>query len=103
MKVVNVRSAVSGSFVYIGRRCAGFPESVFKNPFKIGIDGDRTEVIRKYKQGLWGKMQNDSFCKALLELDGHDMGCWCAPLPCHGEVLIAAINYLKGKGENHVE
>jgi hypothetical protein len=25
---------------------------------------------------------------ALPELRGRDLVCWCAPLPCHGDVLL---------------
>ena len=44
MKVVNLRNEKYD--VYIGR---GSP---FGNPFKIGIDGTRLEVIEKYKHHL---------------------------------------------------
>jgi hypothetical protein len=26
--------------------------------------------------------------KALHELEGRDLVCWCAPLPCHRDVLL---------------
>lgn len=95
MKVVNVRTAVRGSYVYIGRKGYGFEASYWANEFLEGRDGTRLEVIQKFKQLLWKRMQNASFCKKLLELDGHDLGCWCTPLPCHGGVLIAAVEWLK--------
>jgi hypothetical protein len=30
--------------------------------------------------------------KALHDLRGCDLYCWCAPLPCHGDVLLALAN-----------
>ena len=99
MKVVNVRSAVPGSFVYIGRKVIGFAGSKWCNPYREGRDGNREVVIHKYKVELWKKMKSKDFCNELLsELDGNDLGCWCAPLACHGEVLIAAIGWLKLNG-----
>jgi hypothetical protein len=29
---------------------------------------------------------------ALSELRGRDLVCWCAPLLCHGDVLLALAN-----------
>jgi hypothetical protein len=29
---------------------------------------------------------------ALPELRGLDLICWCAPLPCHGDVLLRLAN-----------
>jgi hypothetical protein len=29
---------------------------------------------------------------ALHELAGRDLVCWCAPLPCHGDVLLRLAN-----------
>lgn len=73
--------------IYIGR------PSKWGNPFKIGKDGTRDEVIDKYEQ--WIKTQ-PNLMKALEELKGKTLGCWCAPtLRCHGEVLRKLYN------ENH--
>jgi hypothetical protein len=64
--------------VYIGR------PSKWGNPFVIGADGDRFTVIQKYREWLAGKpdLQAD-----VEELQGKRLGCFCAPLPCHGDVL----------------
>ena len=35
----------------------------------------------------------------LEELDGKTLQCFCAPLLCHGDVLIAAIEWLKDDGQ----
>lgn len=31
----------------------------------------------------------------LLELDGKILGCWCYPKPCHGDIIIEAIENIK--------
>jgi hypothetical protein len=64
--------------VYIGR------PSKWGNPFVIGKDGTRDEVIRKYE--AWLQTQ-PSLLVALPELRGKVLGCWCAPRACHGDVL----------------
>jgi len=64
--------------VYIGR------PSKWGNPFAIGRDGDRDEVIVKYEAWLLTQPQ---LLAALDELKGKTLGCWCAPQACHGDVL----------------
>lgn len=70
---------------YIGRKCYGLPASKWGNPFVIGKDGTRDEVIEKYRQWIVTQPQ---LIKDLPELKGKILGCWCAPLKCHGEVLL---------------
>lgn len=76
-KVVNIKRGATCD-VYIGR------PSKWGNPFMIGPDGSRKEVIEKYRQ--WIQTQPDLMA-ALPELRGKTLGCYCAPLPCHGDVL----------------
>ena len=64
--------------VYIGR------PSKWGNPFTIGKDGTRIEVISKYEDYL---VKNPKLFNALPELKNKILGCWCAPKPCHGDVL----------------
>lgn len=54
------------------------------NPFRIGRDGWRKEVIEKYREYLLGR---PDLLAALPELKGKVLGCWCKPLACHGDVL----------------
>lgn len=54
------------------------------NPFVIGRDGPRDEVIQKYE--CWVVTQ-PHLMEALPELQGRRLGCWCAPSACHGDVL----------------
>ena len=75
--VINVR-LTNNYDVYIGR---GSP---WGNPFHIGVDGTREEVIQKYREWL---LQQPHLMAKLPELQGLALGCWCKPLPCHGDVL----------------
>lgn len=63
--------------VYIGR------PSKWGNPFVIGKDGDRQAVIEKYDKWI----REQPLLADIHELKGKRLGCWCAPLPCHGDVL----------------
>lgn len=83
-RVVNLRKE---SFdVYIGRKNTwfGLPESIWHNPFCIGKDGTREEVIRKYRERLF---QCPTLLAKVGELKGKVLGCYCKPQPCHGDVL----------------
>lgn len=92
--VVNVRFGEPYD-VYIGRgvRSRGLPWSIWANPFKIGPDGDRDEVIEKYRQRL---LKYPALLARIGDLRGKVLACWCAPpggvtvndpLICHGQVL----------------
>ena len=70
--------------IYIGRG------SIWGNPFKIGEDGSREEVIEKYE-----KWMPSYLLKLLPLLEGQRLGCWCKPKACHGDVLIKLL--LKSK------
>ena len=69
--------------VYVGR------PSKWGNPFVIGRDGTRDEVIAKYCTWI---VQQSPFVAALHELRGKHLVCWCAPERCHAEVLIELAN-----------
>lgn len=64
--------------IYIGR------PSKWGNPFMIGKDGTREEVIEKYREYV---LKNDKLMGSLHELKGKVLGCWCAPKSCHGDAL----------------
>lgn len=89
-KVYNKKSKdIPSDAVYIGR------PTKFGNPFQIGKDGNREEVISKYRQ--WVMCQPELLKAIKEELKGKDLVCWCAPDPCHGDVLIELANPPKTK------
>ena len=74
-----------GNIVLIDRRTR------WGNPFLIGLDGTREEVIELYRRDLWRRIQNNEIqTRELAYLDGKQLACWCHPLPCHGNILTAA-------------
>lgn len=96
--VVNKRTHVpTGSDAYVGR------PSPLGNPFRIGPDGSRDEVIAKYRKWLWERVQQAG-SPQLLELEALHMRhwrdgklnlvCWCAPERCHADVIKSAIEWI---------
>lgn len=81
MKVVHCKREAYD--VYIGR------PSIWGNPFIIGKDGTREEVIEKYRNWI---LNNEYLMSRLHELKGKTLGCWCAPKACHGDVLLELAN-----------
>jgi hypothetical protein len=70
--------------VFIGR---GSP---WGNPFIVGVDGNRLEVIDKYREMVVGDPA--MVARIQRELRGKVLGCYCSPLPCHGDVLVEIAN-----------
>lgn len=92
-----------GNGEYVGR------PSILGNPFKIGVDGNREEVIRKFKNYLWKQInlersavQNEIF--RLAEISKKQdliLICWCKEpnreVACHADIIKACIEYVKKK------
>jgi len=83
MKTRVVNSNTEAYDVYIGR------PSKWSNPFIIGKDGNRKEVIQKYRE--WINSQSE-LLENLTELEGKRLGCHCVPLACHGNILVELLN-----------
>lgn len=71
----------AGMFVRVDRRTA------WGNPFEMPDDGDRGTVIENYR--VHYLPHKPSLAKKVSELQGKAIGCWCAPAPCHADVLKA--------------
>lgn len=93
-RVVNIKTDKKFD-VFIGR------PSEYGNPFVIGKDGTREEVIEKYENYL---LSNENLLnKVKNELKGKVLGCFCYPLACHGDVLFKYANLnLTNKNKNKV-
>lgn len=75
--------------IYIGRG------SRWGNPFPIERGADREAVIRRFEDHL---RDSPELLEGLEELSGKSLGCFCAPKPCHGDVLAAFADSLKTAG-----
>lgn len=71
--------------VYVGR------PSVYGNPFVMGKDGTREEVVQKFRE-LIMKLPDNMMQKMCNELRGKDLVCFCAPKACHADVLLELAN-----------
>jgi hypothetical protein len=65
--------------------------SMWGNPFHTGEDGTREEVIAKYEAWIRSR---PVLLAAIPQLTDKILGCWCAPKPCHGDVLIKLVKEL---------
>lgn len=94
---VSLKSKSPKFGAYVGR------PSPLGNPYVIGKHGSREEVIAKYRIWLWSKIKSNDpvVCAELHRLvklyksNGENLvlTCWCSPLPCHADVIKAAIEW----------
>lgn len=84
--------------IYIGRKVTNrFAQSVFHNPFKIGDDdGNRDEVILKFIDYWYAPERKALRELAVKELTGKTLACWCAPFPCHGDIIAGYVTWKNG-------
>ena len=74
--------------LYIGRSeehhgLEGAVESKWHNPYLLR-DYSREDSLRKYEERV---RNSEELFNAIGELEGLELGCWCKPIPCHGDVL----------------
>ena len=85
-RVVHCKVAPPDSYVYIGR------PSIYGNPFRLkhpGNDIERAWVLVQYREYFTERIERDAaFRRAVEDLRGLDLGCWCAPRKCHGDVIL---------------
>lgn len=85
VKVLNkYKDIIPEDSVYIGR------PSKWGNPFVIGEDGDRENVIALYR--AWVHRYPDFMEDVKTKLKGKSLVCFCSPKPCHGDVLLEIAN-----------
>jgi hypothetical protein len=59
------------------------------NPFRIGVDGSRPEVIAKHMTWARDRIKRDPIFRAKVKsLFGKRLGCYCHPLACHGDNYV---------------
>ena len=83
-KVVNIRKEKHD--VYIGR------PSKWGNPFRIESNMTRAMVVQLHRDWLLYSKQAQHLRDSIHELTNKDLGCYCKPLICHGDVLLELAN-----------
>lgn len=62
-------------------------DSIWCNPHKIK-NCSRTDVLSKYKKYIMQKIIDEDLWDQHGGLRGKNLGCWCKPLGCNGDILI---------------
>ncbi len=66
--------------------------SILGNPFTIGSDGDRDEVIEQYRIYAENRVKtDDGFAMAVMSCRDKVLVCFCKPQACHGDVLKSMV------------
>lgn len=91
VRVVHVNHAPYD--VYIGRGLPNHEESIWHNPFKVGLNVSRQDVLEQYDTYLTLSKELQA---QLSSLQGKTLGCWCvtAESPeenCHGHIIAAHV------------
>ena len=63
------------------------------NPFIIGPDGTREEVIRKHKILFLNSERLKKIARDTCS--GETLGCYCKPKACHGDTIAEYLNGLE--------
>ncbi len=83
MKIVNIRLDKFDTF--------GGRGSIIGNPFEIPRDGDRDEVIRKYRRWFNFAIRDAIFKKYVESLKDKTVGCYCKQpnleVACHLDII----------------
>lgn len=77
-------------FVWITR------DTKWGNPYIVGTDGTREEVIAKYDRWLDRQLH---LLAALEELRDKVLVCYCKPKACHGDVLKRRLEQSHGQAQ----
>jgi hypothetical protein len=90
--------------LYIGRDMSYYVDGAYKskwhNPYKVAKPG------KIYKTGTYYSLdeslilyeehvKNSSLVNDLEELRGKELGCWCKPNRCHGDILVKLLELNK--------
>ena len=71
--------------VYVSR------PSKWGNPYRIGVDGNRDQVLKKYRE--YSAATPSLVEDAKKELRGKNLACWCKPSEdCHADILLEIAN-----------
>ena len=106
-QVVNVNrmQRLESNVWYVGRK-GRFQASALGNPFKPQVKGVG-ETLSKYKLYLWSEIKRGMsgkgsevwdelvrLAKSIKDGKTKKLGCWCAPKPCHAEIVAMAVEWL---------
>ena len=74
--------------IYIGRDMTHYVKgavgSKWQNPFMVNEYGIK-KCLEMYEEKI---RKTPELMLSINELEGMQLGCWCNPSPCHGDILI---------------
>ena len=89
LKVYNKRNKnIPPDAVYVGR------PSKWGNPYPIQGTLTREDVVQMFRVYAEAVLEKEP--DWLKPLTGKDLVCWCAPKPCHADVLLELANQAIG-------
>ena len=109
LRVVNIytmpKDGSPAARVYIGRPGKGQPGSILANPFRLklkagqpGAEEEREKCLRDYMVWLRREWGGNKKVRAeieriadLSEAGDVELVCFCHPRPCHGDVILKAV------------
>lgn len=96
---------------YVGRSSYGLIGSVLGNPFKVKSHtrDEHERVVGLYRKWLWDRIKGTDELstrvqrelqrlKSLALADDLKLECWCAPLPCHADVIKSCLEWAIATG-----
>ena len=84
-----------GGIVFIDSQRFPKQSSEWCNPYKITKDLPREECLDKYAKHLVNKLQDEKTMKRFMLLKNKNLGCWCHPESCHGDVIKSFLEDLQ--------
>lgn len=97
-RVVNLRRR--GCEVYIGRGPGGThmmntdprERGWLGNPYIVNNEDERIDAVLNFLDDFVDKLKSDEeFYNEVKKIEGRNLGCFCAPKLCHGDVIIKFI------------
>lgn len=93
-RVVNIKTNQHFD-VYIGRAGQGH-DGYFGNPFGRDLTASRDIILELYRTYFYERLKTDNVFAGRVEaLRGKVLGCFCKPLPCHGDIIAEYVNSLE--------
>src|SRR5437868_10812117 len=99
--------------VYIGRKCIVFitlkdgskerypkKDSIWANPYKIGNNMSKKKCLKKYEKHLTKLLKDEDNLKEFEKLKGKNLGCWCKPEKCHGDIIVKMLKTIDTMSNN---
>lgn len=85
-RVVNLRDEPFD--IYIGRAGKG-QDGQYGNPFRLPPGEPRGATLALWRDHFYARVARDQdYRRSLMRLRGKRLGCFCAPLACHGDTYV---------------